>query len=116
MKFNYIGIDTSLSSTGLYIHMKDGTEHYYNYRNTSNPQQIFIRLSNTFTGCFAITDFNLSVILPSVSNFSYNSPVCINDTNPIIIPAAGFTSGGVFSSTTGLSINSSTGEINLVNS
>jgi len=87
-----------------------------NYRNTANPQQIFIRLSNTFTGCFAITDFNLSVILPSVSNFSYNSPVCINDTNPIIIPAAGFTSGGVFSSTTGLSINSSTGEINLVNS
>lgn len=31
---NYIGIDTSLSSTGLYIHMEDGTEHYYNYRNT----------------------------------------------------------------------------------
>ena len=35
MKFNYIGIDTSLASTGLYIHMKDGTEHYYNYRNTT---------------------------------------------------------------------------------
>lgn len=35
MEFNYIGIDTSLSSTGLYIHMKDGIEHYYNYKNTS---------------------------------------------------------------------------------
>lgn len=34
MNFNYIGIDTSLSSTGLYIILKDGTEFYYNYRNT----------------------------------------------------------------------------------
>ncbi|MSP85528.1 MAG: T9SS type B sorting domain-containing protein [Flavobacteriaceae bacterium] len=87
-----------------------------NFRNTSNPQQIFIRLSNTFTGCFAITDFNISVTLPTVTGFSYNSPICINDTNPIIIPATGFTIGGIFSSTTGLSINTSTGEINLTNS
>jgi hypothetical protein len=34
MNYNYIGIDTSLSSTGLYICLKDGSEHYYNYRNT----------------------------------------------------------------------------------
>ena len=87
-----------------------------NYRNTSNPQQIFLRLNNIFTGCFAITDFNLSVALPSVSAFTYNSPICINDTNPSIIPANGFTTGGVFTSTTGLSINSNTGEINLANS
>lgn len=32
--YNYIGIDTSLSSTGLYIRLKNGKEHYYNYRNT----------------------------------------------------------------------------------
>ena len=87
-----------------------------NYRNTSNPQQIFIRLNNIFTGCFAITDFYLSVYLPTVSEFTYNSPICINDTNPSILPATGFTLGGVFSSTSGLSINSSTGEINLANS
>lgn len=87
-----------------------------NYRNISNPQQIFIRLSNTFTGCFSITDFNLSVALPSVSSFSYNSPVCINDSNPMIIPAVGFTYGGVFTSSTGLTINASTGEIDLANS
>ena len=87
-----------------------------NFRNTSNPQQIFIRLNNIFTGCFAITDFNLSVSLPTVSAFTYNSPICINDTNPSIIPATGFTTGGVFTSTAGLSMNSSTGEINLANS
>lgn len=87
-----------------------------NFRNTSNPQQIFIRLNNIFTGCFAIADFNLSVTLPTVSGFTYNSPICINDINPLIIPASGFTTGGVFSTTTGLNINTSTGEINLANS
>ena len=87
-----------------------------NYRNISNPQQIFIRLSNTFTGCFAISDFNLSVELPTVSSFTYISPICINDSNPTIIPSTGFTTGGTFTSTAGLSINSATGEINLSNS
>lgn len=33
MEYNIIGIDTSLTSCGMYILMKDGTEHYYNYRN-----------------------------------------------------------------------------------
>ena len=87
-----------------------------NYRNTSNPQQLFIRLNNIFTGCFAITDFNLSVYLPTVTGFSYNSPICINDTNPQIIRAIGFSSGGLFTTTAGLSLNPSTGEINLSNS
>jgi|UPI000484F924 gliding motility-associated-like protein len=87
-----------------------------NFRNTANPQQIYIRLSNTFTGCFAITDFSLSVAAPTVSAFRYNSPVCINDINPTIIPSTGYTFGGIFSSTAGLSINSSTGEIDLSNS
>ena len=87
-----------------------------NYRNTSNPQQIFIRLSNSFTGCFAITDFNISVQPPTISAFTYNSPICINDINPTIIPATGFTTGGIFTSTAGLSINAASGEINLANS
>ena len=87
-----------------------------NYRNTSNPQQIYLRLSNIFTGCFDITDFKLSVVMPTVSSFTYNSPICINDTNPLIIPANGFTTGGLFTSTSGLSINSASGEINLTNS
>ena len=87
-----------------------------NYRNTSNPQQIYLRLSNIFTGCFDITDFKLSVVMPTVSSFTYNSPICINDTNPQIIPANGFTTGGLFTSTSGLSINSASGEINLANS
>lgn len=31
-KFNYVALDTSLSSTGLYILTKDGSEHYFNYK------------------------------------------------------------------------------------
>jgi gliding motility-associated-like protein len=87
-----------------------------NFRNTANPQTIFIRLNNVFTGCFAITDFKLSVLPPTISAFSYNSPICINSVNPTIIPAAGFTTGGTFTSTVGLSLNAVTGEINLSNS
>lgn len=34
IKFNYVGIDTSLSSTGVYIRTKEGKNIYYNYRNT----------------------------------------------------------------------------------
>lgn len=33
-----------------------------NFRNTSNPQKIFIRLTNSVTGCFTTSEFNLNVI------------------------------------------------------
>jgi hypothetical protein len=32
---NYIGLDTSLSSTFMYILLKDGTEHYFNYKSNN---------------------------------------------------------------------------------
>lgn len=86
------------------------------FQNTTNPQQIFIRLSNAFTGCFAISDFELSIIPPSVTDFSYPSPICINETNPLPIGAIGFTEGGEFTSTNGLSISPSSGIIDLSNS
>ncbi len=34
-EYNYVGIDASLSSTACTIRLKDGSEFYYNYRNTS---------------------------------------------------------------------------------
>ncbi|MEN9570406.1 MAG: hypothetical protein RL172_1637 [Bacteroidota bacterium] len=50
----------------------------------------------------------------AVTGFSYNpSTVCINGINPGPALQTGFTSGGRFTSTTGLSINSATGNINL---
>ncbi|MFN3909419.1 MAG: hypothetical protein ACK4JX_10365, partial [Flavobacterium sp.] len=61
------------------------------------------------------TSFDIT-ILPNtnpITGFSYNVPNCQTNTilNPIL--ATNFTTGGFFSSTSGLVINSSTGEINL---
>ena len=59
------------------------------------------------------------VITPAtipITTFSYSTPVCANGTNPSPIPATGFITGGVYSSTSGLSINSATGVINLATS
>ena len=44
-EFNYVGLDISLSSTGLYILMKDGTEHYYNYINKNKLSKWHKKLS-----------------------------------------------------------------------
>ncbi|QBZ97027.1 fibronectin type III domain-containing protein [Flavobacterium sangjuense] len=59
----------------------------------------------------------INPIITPVSGFSYTSPICKNaqaTLSPTL--AAGFTAGGVFSSTAGLVINSTTGVIDLANS
>jgi len=57
-----------------------------------------------------------SVSTPT-TGFSYTSPVCIAGTNPVPTGVAGFTTGGTYSATpAGLSINTSTGNINLASS
>ena len=47
------------------------------------------------------------------TSFSYTTPVCANAANPSPTTVAGFTTGGTYSSAAGLSINASTGAINL---
>jgi gliding motility-associated-like protein len=56
------------------------------------------------------------VPLPAIVDFYFNTPVCKNEANPSPVSALGFTTGGTFSSTNGLSINSATGVINLASS
>ncbi len=50
------------------------------YRNLTNPEVIYIRLTNSDTGCFEVTDFTLTV-----SGFNVNTPsglgVCDDDTD-----------------------------------
>ena len=69
------------------------------------------------TGCFstAVGQANIAILAnnPIVTGFSYATPVCANNTNPLPITNAGFTSGGIFSSTPGLSVNATNGLINL---
>jgi hypothetical protein len=62
------------------------------------------------------TTITINPITTPITGFSYSTPVCINGINPLPTGVAGFTTGGVYSSTAGLAINSSTGEINLVTS
>ena len=51
-----------------------------------------------------------------ITDFSYVSPVCSNGTNPIPVPITNFTTGGIYSSTTGLNVDANNGTINLTNS
>jgi gliding motility-associated-like protein len=70
----------------------------------------------TTGGCPPATTTGTIIVNPTttpVTGFSYTTPVCINASNPTPITIAGFTTGGIYSSTAGLTIDSSTGEINL---
>jgi len=51
-----------------------------------------------------------------VIGFSYTTPVCKTGTNPTPTGVSGFVTGGTYSSTSGLSINSTTGAIDLATS
>ena len=60
---------------------------------------------------FNTASININSTITPVTGFSYTTPVCSNATNQSPTLVSGFTSGGTFSSTAGLSINSSTGVI-----
>lgn len=94
---------------------------------SSDPKQIFVLKSQTATLRWTVTngicsvsdDITLVNTLPPNTNlnFSYESPVCIKKYT--FLPpqlAAAFSSGGTFSSTSGLVINPTTGVINMAQS
>ena len=94
---------------------------------SSDPKQIFVLKSQTATLRWTVTngicsvsdDITLVNTLPPNTNlnFSYESPVCIKKYT--FLPpqlAADFSSGGTFSSTSGLVINPTTGVINMAQS
>jgi gliding motility-associated-like protein len=100
-----------------------------------NPTTGEINLVNTVAGTYVITyavlldaatcqlagstDFTIVInpIVNPVLGFTYTTPICVN-AQATLSPTldAGFTTGGTFSSTTGLSIDSTTGVINLATS
>ena len=89
------------------------------FQNTSNPQKIYIRLSNNATGCFVVADFDLIVdpLLIPILDFSYRTPVCRDGINLSPNRTQGFANGGIFTATPqGLAIDETTGDINLLNS
>jgi gliding motility-associated-like protein len=71
--------------------------------------------SCTSAGTHSVNIEILQTVTP-ITSFSYDTQYCASSSNVIPVLATGFQTGGVFSSTAGLVINSTTGEINITNS
>ena len=122
---------TCTVSTGILEVTPPGTSTY-EYSLDTDPYQLgttfngvavgthTITVHDLTSGCYSLP-FSVTIVAPTVVNpvlgFSYTSPVCKNGAatlSPTLVP--GFTIGGTFSSTTGLTINGSTGVIDIANS
>lgn len=107
---------TYSSSVGLTVNASSGVIDL----STSTPGTYSVTYSVTASGCTAAgsntTSITILSVIAPVTGFSYSSPVCANGLNPTPIPVSGFTNGGIYSSTAGLTVNSSTGEITLSSS
>lgn len=107
---------TYSSTAGLTIDASTGTIDL----TTSTPGTYVITYNVPATGCAIAGSGNTNITInPStspVTSFSYTTPVCANGTNPTVIPGGGFTGGGIYSSTAGLTIDGTTGTIDLATS
>ncbi|MCG8474887.1 MAG: gliding motility-associated C-terminal domain-containing protein [Cytophagales bacterium] len=98
---------TFSSSTGLQIH--PGTGEIDLSASPSGNHLVTYAVSGS---CSDTKTFSLVLVEPDPAAFNYSSlSYCVNDPDPT--PVVTGLTGGVFSSTTGLDLNSSTGEINL---
>lgn len=52
-----------------------------NYTNTSNPQTVYIKVTNTLSNCYSVQTINLSVNLPPLINDFQNYEICVNATS-----------------------------------
>jgi len=101
------------STAGLVINASTGAVDL----NASTPGTYTVTYSTLASaGCgvvTATTTITINATVIPVTGFSYTTPVCINGSNLLPTPVVGFTTGGSYSSTAGLSINGTTGEITL---
>jgi methionine-rich copper-binding protein CopC len=83
----------------------------------STPGTYVITYAVSASGCQLAGSSTFSVTINStitpVTGFSYTTPVCSNNANILPSPDPGFTAGGTYSSTAGLVINGTTGEIDV---
>jgi gliding motility-associated-like protein len=68
-------------------------------------------VSNCTLGGTSTATININAGVAPLTAFNYNTTYCSDATNVLPTTATGFTSGGLFTSTAGLSINSATGLI-----
>ena len=108
---------TFSSTTGLTINGATGvidlaasTAGTYTITYVSNANAATCLVGGTNTASIVINP-----VINPVTGFSYDTPFCSAESVTLQLPTlvAGFTAGGTFTSTTGLSINATTGEINI---
>jgi gliding motility-associated-like protein len=108
---------TSNPSSGVnYTWMPSGSQ------SSSLLVQVFS--STTYTifsnldGCVKLDSIRVIVTntVEPITKFTYNSPYCIDSQNPIPILSEGFASGGLFSGVSEISLNQSSGTVDLNNS
>jgi large repetitive protein len=84
---------------------------------SSTPGSYLVKYNYNTTGCIKAGNTTTRIIInpaiPTVTLFSYSSPVCKNDINPLPTTVAGFTSGGNFISSPGIVVKPLTGEVSL---
>ena len=84
---------------------------------TSTPGNYTVKYTLPVSSCAvsnsSITSIIISNNLKTVTTFFYPTPVCISSSDPAPVTAAGFTGGGIYSSTAGLAVNATTGLINI---
>ncbi len=112
----------NLSATGLGTIKWYGDAGLTNLLNSGNGYAPIINttttyyVTNTEGLCVSPQSSVVATVIPvttQITSFSYTpSTVCAGSTNPTPLTDAGFVSGGIYSSTLGLSLNSSTGVIN----
>ena len=104
---------TFSSTAGLSINISTGVIDMA----ASTPDLILLLYNIAASGCQLAGSNNASITISStvtpVTGFGYTTPVCSNAANQSPTLVSGFTTGGTFSSTAGLSINSTTGVINV---
>lgn len=80
--------------------------HTITYTITPDPATCNVGGSNT-------ANIVINAVSTPVTNFSYTTPICGNSPSINPIPGAGFVAGGIYTSDAGLSINATTGAINV---
>ena len=103
-------------STGLSINTTTGVINLA--ASTAGIYQIVVNVTADAATCrvsatSATFTLEIKPVITPIVSFSYNSPVCAFNADNLQSPilAAGFTTGGVFSSSTGLAVNAADGVI-----
>lgn len=112
-----------LDASGIWVNVTDTGSYSGSNTGTLTIDPVLIGFDNNQYYCVATSALNtvvsnadlleVSVATVPVTDFTYTTPICTNSDPVLPIPATGFTTGGTYSSDANLSINPTTGEINI---